>query len=51
MGESPFFRQDRKAQDFRSWLFDVDAQDIELERRAFAESGTNVKARIVVIDR
>lgn len=51
MSESPFFRQDRKAREFRSWLFDVDARDVELEQGAFAESGTNVKARIVVIDK
>jgi phospholipid N-methyltransferase len=51
MGESPFFRRDRKAQAFRTWLFDVGGRDIELEQGAFAESGTNVKARIVVIDR
>jgi len=49
ISESPFFRTDEKAEVFRRWLADMQHQVVDLERGAFSESGTGVKARIVVI--
>jgi len=51
MGESPFFRSDAKAAEFRAWLDDQVYDVVDLEAGAFAASGTGVKARIVVIDK
>jgi hypothetical protein len=48
MGESSFFRTDRKAVDFREWLSMV-GYDEKLPNNSFFESGTGVAARIVVI--
>ena len=49
MGESPFFRTDKKAVEFRRWLYNVGGDIIDLPSGAFKESLTGVKARIVVI--
>jgi 16S rRNA G1207 methylase RsmC len=49
MSESSFFRTDRKAAEFREWLDEVGGYSIELPDGSFKESGTGVKARLVVI--
>jgi hypothetical protein len=49
MSESPFFRTDRKATAFREWLDEVGGYSVELPEGAFKESGTGVRARLVVI--
>ena len=49
MGESPFFRDDSKGRLFRQWLNRQDCQVIDLEQGVFKESGTGVKAKLVVI--
>ena len=49
MSESPFFRSDKKAQDFRDWLQDVDGRSEKLPKDAFKEAGTQVQARVVII--
>lgn len=51
MSESPFFRSDHKAVDFRTWLETLNHEVIELEADAFRESGTGVKTRIVKVRR
>ena len=47
--ESPFFRSDRKAVEFRDFLDEVGAEVIHLEAGVFHESGTEVKTRLVKI--
>lgn len=49
MSESPFFRSDRKASEFRAWLDEVGGYSEKLPAGAFKESGTGVNARLVVI--
>lgn len=49
MSEGPFFRQDRKATDFRAWLNSVSGQSERLPERAFYQSGTGVQTRLVII--
>jgi len=49
VSESPFFRENRKSNEFRQWLFNNDAEVIELESGAFKESGTMVKTRIIKV--
>lgn len=51
MSESPFFRADKKAEQFRRWFYDVGGDIIDLPSGAFKESLTGVKTRIVVIDK
>ena len=51
LGESPFFRSDAKAQNFREWLDTVDATVFPLPEGAFKNSGTMVRCRVVVIDK
>ena len=51
VSESPFFRENKKSQEFRSFLEDNNAEIINLDRGAFKESGTMVKSRIIVIDK
>jgi len=51
MSESPFFRKDTKAVEFREWLDDVGGWQVDLPAGAFAASGTGVKTRLVIIDR
>lgn len=50
MCESPFFRQDRKAVEFREWLDSVGGWSEQLPAGSFTESGTGVATRLVVID-
>ena len=47
VSEGPFFRNDSNALAFRAWLHEQDTETLALDDGAFAESGTNVKARIV----
>lgn len=49
MSESPFFRTDHKAVEFREWLDGVRHEIIDLEPGAFRSSGTGVKARLVKV--
>jgi len=55
MSESPFFRTDRKATEFREWLSDVNGYDVKLEQGSFkgveAFRQTGVNSRLVVIDK
>jgi hypothetical protein len=49
VGEGAFFRETTKARAFRALLDETDAEIIDLERGAFAKSGTDVKTRLVKI--
>ena len=49
MSEGPFFRGDKKAVEFRSWLASVGGTSERLPEDSFKESGTGVNARLVVI--
>jgi len=51
MSESPFFRTDQKSVAFRKWLDGHDGYSEELPEGSFKESGTGVRARLVVIGR
>jgi len=51
MSKSPFFRDDKKSMAFREWLDEVLVNEVDLPAGEFAEAGTNVKARIVVLDK
>lgn len=51
MSEGPFFRQDRKATEFRAWLDEIGGTSEQLPPDTFKESGTGVNTRLVVIDR
>lgn len=51
MGESGFFRDNRKSREFREWLDELGYDEVRLESGAFAESGTQVAARIIVLDK
>lgn len=51
VSESPFFRTTKLAISFREWLSDNNAEIIDLDAGAFKESGTNVKTRIIVVDK
>jgi phospholipid N-methyltransferase len=50
MGEGAFFRQDRKAQEFRAFL-DLHGISEQLPAGSFEASGTNVNTRIVILDK
>lgn len=50
MGVGAFFRQDRKATEFRAWLEAVGGYSEELPAGSFEASGTGVSTRLVVID-
>ncbi len=50
MGEGAFFRQDRKATEFRGWLEEVGGYAEVLPSGSFEASGTGVNTRLVVID-
>ncbi|UKJ74528.1 hypothetical protein [Azospirillum brasilense] len=50
MSESPFFRSDRKAEEFRAWLDSVGGTSERLPAGSFQESGTGVATRLVVVD-
>lgn len=47
--ESPFFRSEKKAVEFRAFLDEARAEVIRLETGAFHESGTEIPVRLVKI--
>ncbi len=49
VSESPFFRENKLSREFRQWLMDNHATIYDLDNGAFRESGTMVKARIIVV--
>jgi len=49
MSEGPFFRGDKKATAFREWFESVGGESEPLPDGAFKESGTGVKARLIII--
>ncbi len=51
VSESPFFRMNSASVEFRKWLNDNNTEVIDLDAGEFKESGTNVKTRIVIIDK
>ena len=51
MSEGAFFREDRKAQVFRQWIDTVQHDIVDLQVGAFRSSGTDIKTRIVRIQR
>ena len=51
MSEGAFFRKDKKAVEFREWFEDVGGYSEKLPNGAFKESGTGVRARLVVIEK
>ena len=51
MSESPFFRTDKKAEEFRLWYDRLDSYVEKLPAGSFKESGTGVNARLVVINK
>ncbi len=50
MGEGAFFRQDRKATEFRAWLESVGGYSEVLPAGSFEASGTGVNTRLVVVN-
>ena len=51
MSPSPFFRNDKKAVQFREWFDKVGGKKYDLPDGSFKSSGTGVKAVYIVIDR
>ncbi|HEY9765263.1 MAG TPA: methyltransferase [Chroococcales cyanobacterium] len=53
MSESPFFRQERKAQEFRDWLEEVGGKSEKLPEGTFKDSerSTGVATRMVTIEK
>lgn len=51
MSPGPFFRQDRKAQEFRDWFDDMAGEKTDIAAGAFKESGTGVATVMVVLDK
>ncbi|SRR5258706_2442570 len=51
VSESPFFRENSLSKDFRDWLDINHATIINLDAGDFKSSGTNVKTRIIVVDK
>lgn len=49
MSPGPFYRQDRKAQDFREWFDDLAGEKEDIAAGAFKESGTGVATVMVTI--
>jgi hypothetical protein len=49
MGEGSFFREDKKAIEFREWLDSVGGYSEKLPEGSFKESGTMVNTRLVII--
>lgn len=49
MGEGAFFRSDKKATHFRAWLDQHAGESEQLTSGTFAQSGTNVNTRLVII--
>lgn len=50
MSPGPFFRQDRRATEFREWLRQLGGEQEKLPDGAFKESGTGVGTVLVTID-
>ena len=50
MSNGPFFRQDRKSQEFRAWFDQHNGEKQELPAGAFKESGTGVATVLVTLD-
>lgn len=48
MSEGPFFRNDKKAVEFRKWLEPIGYSQ-KLDQNSFEESGTGVNTRLVII--
>ncbi|MDO8610972.1 MAG: methyltransferase [bacterium] len=46
---SPFFRNNQKSIDFRTFLEDNDAEIIDLPEGSFKESGTNIRTKLIKI--
>jgi predicted RNA methylase len=51
MAEGVFFRQDKSSVAFREWFHGIGGYAEELPDRSFASSGTDVCARLVVMDK
>lgn len=51
MSPGPFFRNTRKAQEFRDWFEDMVGYEQDLPAGSFQASGTGVSTKLVVIDR
>ena len=55
MSEGPFFRQDRKASEFREWLDELGGESEQLPEDSFrgveAFRETGVRTRIVWVDK
>lgn len=48
VSESPFFRENKLSRDFREWMDKNDIENYKLDEGTFKESGTMVRARIIV---
>lgn len=48
---APFFRNDKKAADFREWFESLCGEVIDLPENSFKESGTNVSTKLIIIDK
>lgn len=51
MSEGPFFRSDKKAENFRQWFEEIGGTSEKLPRDTFKESGTSVSTRLVTIEK
>lgn len=50
MSPGPFFRSDRKSQEFRVWFDSLGGEKIDLPENSFKQSGTGVSTVMIVID-
>ena len=51
MSPGPFFRKDRKCQDFREWFDSLGGEAVDLPEGSFKESGSGINTKLVVIDK
>jgi len=51
VSESPFFRENLMSKVFRQWLENNNAKVVDLDAGVFKSSGTNVKTRIIILDK
>lgn len=51
MSQGGFFREDRKATEFREWLHGLTYEAYNIEAGAFKESGTGIATKLVIIDK
>lgn len=51
MSPGPFFRQDRKATEFRAWFDDIGGTREDIPAGAFKESGTGIATVLIVLDK